>query len=263
MQHILVVETERAQHALARPGLGSHWAGHPDGQPVDSPARRVWDHRTGADAMKSRTISHYILLCCLACLPGLAHATVFLAPVKAFGPEDEVRLDSAERAALEVTACFGWAAERREYVITYRASDQSLLAFVRCHGFRDSEGQIPVNEIRCKQEIAKAAWQCEQHNSHYRIDRGEQYVLAADPLMTIEVPGEPPDRSANAVAAILATEPQRLNGKYCELPQYRDGAFEIECDGVHYVVKRSCDAKVCRRAVRRMQPTTEGLGARD
>jgi hypothetical protein len=177
--------------------------------------------------------------------------------------DSPVRLDSAERAALQVTACFGRAAERREYVITYRAADQSLLAFVRCHGFRDIDGRIPVDEMRCKQEIANAAWQCEQHNSHYRIDHGKQYVLAADPLMTIDVPGEPPDRSADAVAAILAAEPQRLNGKYCELPQYRDGAFEMECEGVYYIVERTCDAKGCRRAVRRRQPATEGLRSRD
>jgi hypothetical protein len=202
--------------------------------------------------MAARANFLFALLSILGCLPAVAEATVFHAPVKGFGPEDEVRLASSERAQLEITACFEWPAERREHVVTYRVpEDQSLLAYVRCHGRRDSEGQIPVNEIRCKKEVAVAAWQCDFHNSHYRIDLGKRYVLAADPQMTIEVPGQPPDRSAEAVAAILTSEPQRLDGKYCELPRYRDGLYEIECEGVHYAVKRTCDSKGCRHAVRR------------
>ncbi|MEO8061627.1 MAG: hypothetical protein ABI821_02655 [Pseudomonadota bacterium] len=73
-----------------------------------------------------------------------------------------------------MTACFEWSTERRELVVTYRVpKDQSLLAYVRCHGRRDSDGQIPVNEIRCMKEIAGAAWQGEHHNSRYRIDFGK------------------------------------------------------------------------------------------
>lgn len=202
--------------------------------------------------MTARSILLHALLCSLACLPGIAEATAFQAPVSAFGPEDEVRLASSERAALEKIACYEWHAERREHLVTYRVpQDQSLLAFVRCHGMRDIEGQIPVNEMRCKQEVAGAAWQCEHHNSHYRIDFGKLYVLAADPQMTIDVPGESPDRSADAVAAILESEPQWLHGKYCEMPRYRDGAYEIQCEGVQYAVKRICDDKGCRRTVNR------------
>jgi hypothetical protein len=201
--------------------------------------------------MTARSNFFLALLSSLACLPGAAEATAFQAPVKAFGPEDEVRLATSERVQLEMTACFEWAAERRELAVTYRVSeDQSLLAFVRCHGRRDSEGQIPVNEIRCKKEAA-AAWQCEHHYTYYRIDFGKSYVLAADAQMSIEVPGESPDRSSEAMAAILASEPRRLHGKYCDLPRYRDGIYEIECEGVQYAVKRTCDYKGCRHAVRR------------
>jgi hypothetical protein len=133
------------------------------------------------------------------------------------------------------------------------SEDQSLLAYVRCHGRRDSEGQVAVNVIRCKKEAAVTAWQCEHHNSQYRIDLGKLYVLAADPHMSIDVPGESPDRSSEAVVAILASEPNRLHGKSCELPRYRDGKYEIECEGVQYAVKRICDNKGCRHTVRRQQ----------
>jgi hypothetical protein len=201
--------------------------------------------------MTARSNFLLALLCGLACLSGVAEATTLQAPAKFFGPEDEVRLASSERVQLEMTACFEWAAERRELAVTYRVSeDQSLLAFVHCHGRRDSEGQIPVEVIRCKKEVA-LAWQCEHHYTYYRIDFGKNYVLAVDGEMIIEVPGESPDRSSEAMAAILASEPGRLHGKYCELPRYRDGTFEIECEGVQYAVKRTCDQKGCRRAVRR------------
>jgi len=202
--------------------------------------------------MTARSNFLLTLLSSLACLPGVAQATVFHHPVIGFGPEEEVQLASSERAQLEMTACFEWHAERRELFVTYRVpEDKSLLAYVRCHGRRDSEGQIPVNEIRCKKKVGVAAWQCEFHNSHYRIDLGKLYVLAADPLMTIDVPGESPDRSSEAVAAILASETGRVHAKYCHLPRYRDGMYEIECEGVHYAVKRTCDLKGCRHAVRR------------
>jgi hypothetical protein len=202
--------------------------------------------------MTARSNFRLALLSSLACLTGVAQATVLQAPVTGFGAEHEVQLASSERAQLEMTACFEWHAERRELFVTYRVpADKTLLAFVRCHGRRDSEGQIPVNEIRCEKEVAVATWQCEFHNSRYRIDVGELYVLAADPEMTIDVPGESPDRSSEAVAAILASEPGRLHGKYCELPRYRDGMYEIECEGVHYAVKRTCDLKGCRHSVRR------------
>jgi hypothetical protein len=70
----------------------------------------------------------------LACLPDVAEATAFQAPVKGFGPEDEVRLASSERAQLELTACFEWAAERRELAITYRVSEDQSLLYLRLQG---------------------------------------------------------------------------------------------------------------------------------
>jgi hypothetical protein len=214
--------------------------------------------------MNWKAIIRHALFVGLVCGPGLADATVLQATVKAFGPEDEVRLDSSARAALEVTACFEWAAARREFVVAYRVPEnRSLLAYVRCHGIRDSEGQFPVNVIRCRQTVAKVAWQCEHHNSNYRIDYGKYYVLAADSDMAVDVPGESPDRSAEAVAAILASEPQRLNGKTCEMPRYLEGAFEIECEGVYYIVKRTCDRQACRRTVQRTSPTILRLQTRD
>jgi hypothetical protein len=209
--------------------------------------------------MSARSFFLRLALGGLACVPGLAGATAWQGPVYAFRPEDEVQLTQSQRAELETTACHGWHAERREYVVTWRVpSDKSLLAYVRCHGMRDSEGQIPVNEIRCTKEVAEMPWQCDHHNSRYRIDVGNRYVLAADPQMVIDVPGESPDKSADAVAAILASEPQRLNGKYCELPRYVEGAYEIECEGKYYAVKRTCDAKGCRHAVRIKETSTTG-----
>ena len=202
--------------------------------------------------MKSRTRLLLAWLCSLACLSGMAEATVFHAPVYALRPEDEVQLTSPERTAVERIACLEWPAVRREMVVTYRLPwDQSLQAKVYCHGIQDSEGRIPVNEIRCTQEMVKAPWRCELNYSYYRIDHGKLYVLVEDPLMTIEVPGEPPERFSETMAAILAAEPQRLDRKSCELPRYQKGVYEIVCEGVSYSVKRTCDAKGCRRVVLR------------
>lgn len=207
---------------------------------------------TGVHELTARSIRLHALLCSAGCLSGIAEATVFRTVEAAFGPEDEVHLASSERARLEMIACYEWPSERREYVVTYRVpQDQSLLAYVRCHERRDSDGQIPVNEIRCKQELAGTAWQCELHYTYYRIDFGKFYVLAKDPQTIIDVPGESPDSSAEAVAAILKSEPQRLHGKYCQLPRYVEGAYEIECEDVLYIVKRTCDKNGCRRTVQR------------
>lgn len=200
--------------------------------------------------MTVRSIIVHATLGILMSLSGMAEATVWQVPMEAFGPEDEVHLSRSQRVELETIACRERPVERREYVVTWRESrDRSLLAFVRCHEMRDSEGQIPVNMVRCRRAEAEAPWRCEHHYSYYRIDFGKRYVLAVD-SMTIDVAGEPPDRSTDAVAAILASEPRRLHRKECQLPRYVDAAFEIECEGVQYIVKRTCDDKGCRRTVR-------------
>lgn len=201
--------------------------------------------------MTARSIFLHALLGGFACLPGVAEATVFRTPVPIIDPHSRIRLPKPQRLELEKAACSEHPTERRELLVTYRMpEDHSLLAFVRCHEMPDSKGDIPVQDIRCTKAEA-AAWQCWNHNSNYRIDLGNRYILAADPQMTIDVAGASPDRSGDAVAAILASQPRRLHGKSCGMPQYRDGVFEIECDNVWYAVKRTCDDKGCRRTVRR------------
>jgi hypothetical protein len=202
--------------------------------------------------MTARSFILHAVLGSLACLPGITVATVWVTPMRAFGPEDEVRLARRQRIELEQFACRERPVERRELVVVHRVpEDQSLSAIVRCHEMRDSEGQIPVEVMRCQKRQAESTWQCESHYSNIRVDFGKRYVLADAPPMIIHVEGAPPDNSSDAVAAILASEPRRLDKKECQLPRYVDDAFEIACEGVQYVVKRTCDDKGCRRTVRR------------
>jgi hypothetical protein len=191
------------------------------------------------------------LLGSLICIAGEAEATVVRAPMAMIDPHNRIQLPRAQRIELEAAACIEHPTTRRELLVSYRMpEDHSLLAFVRCHERPDSDGEIPVKDIRCEKAEA-AAWRCWNHTSNYRIDYGRHYILVDSPQLTVDIAGAEPDRYADAVATILASEPRRLNGKSCEMPKYQDGVYEIECDGVPYAVKRTCDDKGCRRTVRR------------
>jgi len=199
-----------------------------------------------------RRIFLHALLGGLAWLPGLGEATVLRAPVELI-EYPRIHLPRAQRLEVESTACREFPAQRREILVAWRVpDDRSLLVFVRCHGERSDAGDIWVEDMRCTKEVA-AAWQCRHHTTGFRVDVGRHYILASNGPMIIDIPGEPPENSNDAMAAILASEPRRLHGKTCYPPAYRlrDAVFEIECEYVRYLVKRTCDEKGCRRTVRR------------